>query len=681
MASPVHLVEGSVFAGDFRVVRLLSEGGMGAVYVAEQISTGKQRALKIMHPTLVHDPRQRQRFVQEAKIGARIESDHVVEVLGAGVEPATGMPWLAMELLQGETLDARLERGPLTRADLVEIFKQLCHALAAAHDVGIVHRDLKPENIYLAVPRREGLPFVVKILDFGIAKLVAESGNTTQAIGSPLWMAPEQTNAAAPISPATDVWALGLIAFACLTGHSYWRGAHAETPNPMTLVMEVCFDPLSAASERAAEYGVAHLLPPGFDEWFAQCVSRDVDARFKTARPVRGALERLLTKNDAIVTAPQSVPVVTAPRIVQPPLTPMEAPDLDIPVSKPKPEPKKAEPPKAQEPPKPAEPRKEAPPSRASQSGGHPAVPERIIIPPIKSTTKSREHERFQPVVAPPPKPFPWVPIAVVVGLILVGLFLAQKFFWTRPPPPPDQGPAHVASEEPKTKAPASPSATAPAGPCAPGMVRLPAGDLVAGDPTKHVATYCLDAHEVTVKAYAACVKSGKCTPAATSGNWTAINAEEKASRNLACNANRADRQDHPVNCVEHGQAEAYCKAQGKRLPTEPEWEWAVRSGPARYKFPWGFEMPDVQLCWSGFTKRTSTCAVGAYPKGSDSFGVMDLAGNVREWTGTAVGGDRVHCGSDWTDKGADDMFKLGYCGQAPRTSRSAFLGFRCAGG
>jgi len=654
---------------------------MGAVYVAEQISTGKQRALKVMHPNLVHDPRQRQRFVQEAKIGARIESDHVVEVLGAGVEPSNNMPWLAMELLQGETLDRRLERlGSIPRGELVEIYKQLCHALVAAHDVGIVHRDLKPENIFLAIPRREGMPFVVKILDFGIAKLVAESGSTTQAIGSPLWMAPEQTNAEAPISPATDVWALGLIAFACLTGHSYWRGAHAETPNPMTLVMEVCFEPLDSASVRAAEYGVAHKLPPGFDEWFAQCVSRDVEKRFKTARPVRGALERLLTQNEAIVTAPQDAPVVSAPPLLISP--PMEAPDLDIPVAPPKSkkeEPKKEEP-KKEEKPKPApEPKKAEPPPPtsgrgASQSGGYPKQPERIIIPPIKPVTRSREIERAPP--PPPEKQFPWAGLGIGLGVVLVALFVAQKFFWTKPPAPEPPPPAvETASVKPSAK----PSSSAALGPCGPGMVRLPGGELVQGDPAKAVESFCLDAHEVTVKAYGACLKSGKCTAPATTGNWTSTNPEEKAQRNHSCNFGRADRAEHPVNCVDQSQAEAYCKAQGKRLPTEPEWTWAAKSGPVRYKFPWGFEVPDVQLCWSGFTKRVSTCAVGMYPKGSDSFGVQDLAGNVREWTATAVGGDRTHCGSDWTDKGADDMFKLGYCGQAPKTAKSSFLGFRCA--
>jgi serine/threonine protein kinase len=231
MSSLLQLGVDSVFAGDFKVVRPLTEGGMGAVYVVEQISTGKQRALKIMHPQLLHDATMRQRFVQEAKVGARVESDHLCEVVSAGIDAATNTPWMVMELLIGETLEAMVERmGARPKSEVQFVFSQLCHAVGAAHDVGIVHRDLKPENIFLCVPRREGVPYVVKVLDFGIAKLVAESDTrSTQAIGSPLWMSPEQAQTGSVISPATDVWSLGLIAFWMLTGYPFWKGARKST--------------------------------------------------------------------------------------------------------------------------------------------------------------------------------------------------------------------------------------------------------------------------------------------------------------------------------------------------------------------------------------------------------------------------------------------------------------------
>jgi len=293
MAPLPQLTPGTLFARDFRVLRHLSAGGMGAVYVVEQISTQRQRALKIMLPDLVREPKARERFMQEATVGARIRSDHVVEVVGAGVDEASGTPWMAMELLEGENLaETMSRRGALPPAEVMEIFRQLCHALTAAHRVGLVHRDLKPENIFMATARREGVAFTVKILDFGIAKVVGESRTSaaaTAAIGSPLWMAPEQAEQGM-IRPATDVWALGLIAYHLLTGVYYWRSANTEDFVLAALLKEVYMDPLEPASQRAAAYGRAHLLPDGFDAWFARTVVRDPLQRYPDAYEALAAL-------------------------------------------------------------------------------------------------------------------------------------------------------------------------------------------------------------------------------------------------------------------------------------------------------------------------------------------------------------------------------------------------------
>ncbi len=285
MALP-QLTPGMLFARDYRVVRHLSAGGMGAVYVVEQVSTQRQRALKIMLPELVRDPRQRERFTQEATVSARIKSDHVVEVVAAGIDDDTGTPWLAMELLEGEDLAARIEkRGPFAPAEAMELFRQLCHGLGAAHRAGLVHRDLKPENIFLAEARREGTPYTVKVLDFGIAKVVGDnrtSASATAALGSPLWMAPEQAEQG-QIRPATDVWALGLIAFHVLTGTFYWRSIRNAEFAMAMLLKEIFVDSLDAPSQRAAEVGRGALLPPNFDAWFARCVQRDGTQRFADA--------------------------------------------------------------------------------------------------------------------------------------------------------------------------------------------------------------------------------------------------------------------------------------------------------------------------------------------------------------------------------------------------------------
>ncbi len=317
-----QLTPGTVFARDFRVLRHLSAGGMGAVYVVEQVSTQRQRALKIMLPDLVREPKARERFMQEATVSARIRSDHVVEVVGAGIEETTGTPWIAMELLEGEELAATMRRRRLLPpGEVMEVFRQLCHGLAAAHRAGLVHRDLKPENIFLCTARREGVSFTVKILDFGIAKVVGESRTSaasTSAIGSPLWMAPEQAEQG-NIRPATDVWALGLIAFHLLTGVYYWRIANTENFVFPALLKEVYMDALEPASHRAAAYQCGHLVPPGFDAWFARCVVRDPMQRFHDGAE---ALAALLPVLGAAAGVPVSVGTYPGPPASMPPMVP-----------------------------------------------------------------------------------------------------------------------------------------------------------------------------------------------------------------------------------------------------------------------------------------------------------------------------------------------------------------------
>ncbi len=189
------LAVGSLFAGEYRILRRLSEGGMGTVFVAEQISTGRERALKVMQRHLVADDRAHTRFIQEARISGHLDSDHVVAVVGAGVDRASGVPWIAMELLLGEDLATAAARRSFEPDEVLALFAQLCHGLGAAHRANIVHRDLKPENVFLARPKRAGDRFDVKVLDFGIAKVIANaSKHATQCIGTPLWMAPEQAS-------------------------------------------------------------------------------------------------------------------------------------------------------------------------------------------------------------------------------------------------------------------------------------------------------------------------------------------------------------------------------------------------------------------------------------------------------------------------------------------------------
>ncbi|MCB9592421.1 MAG: protein kinase [Sandaracinaceae bacterium] len=280
------LQPGTVIGG-CRVERLLGEGGMGTVYVATQLATGRQRALKVLNPTYVNNPLYVDRFVTEARVGSQIQSEHIVEVVGAGVDENTRQPWLAMELLEGQSLDELVtSRGALPANEVLSLFEQTCHGLAAAHAVGIVHRDLKPENLFIAHARRVGLPFVAKILDFGIAKLTQEAmtASGSQAIGTPFWMAPEQTQMHGRIGPQTDIWALGLLAFYALAGRPYWMSAQPGQEGTLPqFINEAIVQAIVPPSSRVRQLGLNVALTPAFDTWFGRCLAREPGERYPSA--------------------------------------------------------------------------------------------------------------------------------------------------------------------------------------------------------------------------------------------------------------------------------------------------------------------------------------------------------------------------------------------------------------
>jgi serine/threonine protein kinase len=313
----VAIEPGRLLGREFVIERPLSAGGMGSVYIALQKSTGIRRALKVMHTEIVREQKSRQRFIQEARVAGHIQSDHVVQIITAGVDEGTSIPFLVMELLDGCELAAFIrDNGRTDERTLGIIFQQLCHAVGAAHRSQIVHRDLKPENIFLANSRVAGTPFMVKVLDFGIAKIVAEArASATEAMGTPLWMAPEQTASGSPVSPQTDVWALGLIAFFCMTGRTYWSSADEHHPSLARILRQMLVDDLALPSERAASLGVA--LPTWFDEWFGLCVQRDPKARFVDAERAWDALDRCLRR--PATTAP--MPANSTPEIATPGVT------------------------------------------------------------------------------------------------------------------------------------------------------------------------------------------------------------------------------------------------------------------------------------------------------------------------------------------------------------------------
>ncbi|WP_433927592.1 protein kinase [Sorangium cellulosum] len=284
------LAEGTVFARRYRVVRLIASGAMGAVHEVVHLETERRRALKVMHAHLFQSEEMRERFKREARIAAHIESEHIVDVFDAGVDEATGMPFLVMELLRGEELGHRLQRvGRLPPDEAVTYLHQAALALDRTHAANIVHRDLKPANLFLS--QREDGSFLVKILDFGVAKLVAEgatAAGATRSLGTPLYMAPEQFQVGKKLTGAADIHALGMMAFTLLVGLPYWDPEANEAGDVIAFAMLAIRGPQEPPVQRARAMGVA--LPPGFDAWFARATAVDPAARFRRATEAVQAL-------------------------------------------------------------------------------------------------------------------------------------------------------------------------------------------------------------------------------------------------------------------------------------------------------------------------------------------------------------------------------------------------------
>jgi formylglycine-generating enzyme required for sulfatase activity len=211
-------------------------------------------------------------------------------------------------------------------------------------------------------------------------------------------------------------------------------------------------------------------------------------------------------------------------------------------------------------------------------------------------------------------------------------------------------------------------------------MAGLAGGSFVMGE--RHdavtVSSFCLDRTEVTVDAYAACVRARRCT-ADHLGELTFDGAT--FTPDARCNYGTAGRGSHPMNCVDWTQAATYCVAQGKRLPTEEEWEWAARGGPLGRTYPWGEALPDREACWSGVAKRSGTCVVGSNPLGDAPGGIHDLAGNVIEWTATSSSSTETHVarGGSWGDDDSSGMRAADRVGVAPSYRMDYLIGFRCA--
>ena len=289
---------GQVLGGRYRILRRFGEGGMGAVYEAMHDGIGRKVAVKCLHPQLAEDPEVLARFQREAQAATAIGNEHITEVLDMGKAP-DGAPFLVLELLEGTDLAGLVrDKGPLGLTRASHIFAQLCEALGAAHAKGIVHRDLKPENVFLV--SRHGDPDFVKVLDFGIAGFINSPAGqrltrTGTMMGTPYFMSPEQALGRTDTDQRSDVWAIGVLLFHCLTGRFPF---HARTLGE--LVLQICSGVAPPIRDIRPD------LPERLDRIVQRCLEKAKEDRYSSCEEIARELRAIADGSEPWAPMPPS---------------------------------------------------------------------------------------------------------------------------------------------------------------------------------------------------------------------------------------------------------------------------------------------------------------------------------------------------------------------------------------
>jgi serine/threonine protein kinase len=320
-APPVR--EGDILDGKYRVERVLGVGGMGVVVAATHVQLQTRVALKFLLPAVLGHPQVVQRFAREARASVQIQSEHVARVIDVGSLP-TGSPYMVMEYLEGGDLsEAVAKGGAMPVAKAVGYLLEACEAIAEAHALGIVHRDLKPANLFLA--RRAGRDPMIKVLDFGISKSnePGTSGltQTSNVLGSPQYMSPEQMMSSKDVDVRADIWALGVILYELVTGAP-------------PFVAETMAEVVYMVTQRDARPLLEGRpdLPPALGAVVARALSRDPAGRFSDVAKLAAALAplgpprsevsleriaRVLGSNEAPTAAPREPAAPAAATLAQ----------------------------------------------------------------------------------------------------------------------------------------------------------------------------------------------------------------------------------------------------------------------------------------------------------------------------------------------------------------------------
>ncbi len=284
---------GDLLAGKYRVERVLGAGGMGVVVAAEHLELCQTVAVKFLRSAALSHEEAVARFTREARILARLHSEHVARVLDIG-RLESGSPYMVMEYLEGQDLSARLALGPVSETEAVGYILQACDAIAEAHAAGVVHRDIKPANLYLT-ERSDG-ESVVKVLDFGISKTSgpeladASLTRTEVAMGSPLYMSPEQMRSTRSVDARADVWSLGAVLYELLAGRPPFSGS-----NMPDLVAAVLSDTPRPLREMRPE------LTAEVEQVVMRCLEKDRERRLASVAELASALAPLASDAHRII--------------------------------------------------------------------------------------------------------------------------------------------------------------------------------------------------------------------------------------------------------------------------------------------------------------------------------------------------------------------------------------------